>query len=218
VTRDGGHSFTIDPLPTGVGTLRSLSCPSADVCMGLVETRGPTRRPVNATLLVTDDGGSTFHDEPILAGDLMIGLACTSTSDCAVVGSTAASATDLVPVGVSAVTTDQGRTWTQGTVPVGFGIDTRMSSLACADAQHCFVTGAVPIPNQNPAQCASNPLFKPRSPATSSALPKMSPQVEAISQMESKITTAAIAQEYATTHSFGCTNSPLHKRWRHRLE
>jgi hypothetical protein len=208
VTRDGGHSFTVDPLPTGVGTLRSLSCPSVDVCMGLVETRGPTRRPVNATLLVTDDGGSTFHDEPILAGDLMIGLACTSSTDCTVVGSTDASVTDIVSVGVAAVTTDQGRTWTQGSVPAGFGITRDLSSLSCPDTQHCFVTGAIPIPNHNPPQCASMPSPFPKTPPPEThGLPEMSPQVQAISKMEAKLAAAATAQEYATTHSFGCTNS-----------
>ena len=210
VTRDGGHTFTIDPLPSGVGTLRALSCPSTDVCMGLAENPEPTRTQDHATFLVTDDGGSTFRDEAILGGDLMTALACTSSTDCTVVGSTSASATDLVPVGISAVTTDQGRIWTEGSVPAGFGIDTRVSSLACADAQHCFVTGAIPIPNKNPPQCASmsGPNSKPTTPATSTALPKMSPQVAAISKVEAQVTSAAVAKDDAASHGFGCTNSP----------
>lgn len=209
VTRDGGHSFTIDPLPAGVGTLQSLSCPSAGACLGLVAVGNAP--PTDATLVVTDDGGSTIHDEPILAGDSMTDLVCSSITDCTVVGSTSASATDLVPVGVSAVTTDQGRNWTKGAVPAGFGIDTRMSSLACADAQHCFVTGAIPIPNQNPPQCASTSgsnNFKPTTPASSTALPKMSPQVAAISKVEAQVASTAVAKNDAASHDFGCTNEP----------
>jgi hypothetical protein len=204
VTRNGGHSFTIDPLPTGVGTLRSLSCPSTGVCIGLVAT-GHTP-PMDATLLVTDDGGSSFRDEPILAGESMIALACTSSTDCAVVGSTDASENAILPVGVSAVTTDQGRTWRQGSLPTGFGISADSTSLACADAHHCFVTGAIPIPVHNPPRCASMPsTFKTPPPGTH-GMPAMSPMVASISRAETKLAAAAAAQEQVTTGVTSCTN------------
>ncbi|MDA8312140.1 MAG: hypothetical protein M0Z46_16345 [Actinomycetota bacterium] len=204
VTRDGGHAFTIDPLPTGVGTLRSLSCPSTGVCAGLVAT-GHTP-PSDATLLVTDDGGSTFHDEPIVAGDSMIDLACASSRVCTVVGSTGASVDTRVPVGVSAVTTNQGRTWTSRSLPTGFGINADSTSLACADAQHCFVTGSIPIPVHNPAKCASMPnRFKTPPPGTH-GMPAMSPQVAAISKVETKLAAAAAAKEQVTTGVTSCTN------------
>jgi hypothetical protein len=206
VTRDGGHSFTVDPLPSGIGTLHALSCPSTGVCAGLVATGTP---PTNATLLVTAGGGSTFRDEPILAGDSMFDLACTSSTDCTVVGTTDASMNAVEPTGVSAVTSNQGRTWTQGSLPTGFGLRSPLTSLACTDAQHCFVTGFIPIPTQNPPQCASAPsLPKPTSPAASTP-PKMSPQVEAISKTETRLAAAAAAQEYSSTHSVGCTNAPF---------
>lgn len=204
VTRDGGHSFTIDPLPTGVGMLRSLSCPSTGACLGLVAAGNSP--PKDATLLVTDDGGSTFHDEPILAGVSMTDLACTSSTDCTVVGSTDASVTDIVPVGVSAVTTDQGRTWRSGSLPTGFGISADSTSIACVDAQHCFVTGSIPIPVHNPPKCASMPSrFKTPPPGTH-GMPPMSPRVASISRTETKLADAAAAQEQVTTGFTSCTN------------
>lgn len=192
VTRDGGHSFTIDPLPTGVGTLRTLSCPSTGVCMGLVSTSLHTQGPVDATLLVTIDGGSTFRDEPMLAGDSMIDLACASSTDCTAVGVTDVPAQGLFAPGVSAVTTDQGRTWTPGSPPIGFGV--KFSELACADARHCFVAGFVPIsnPQRGTAQCAST-----TSAPQTAALPAMSPKMAAISKMETALKAAAIAKEAA---------------------
>lgn len=197
VTRDGGHSFTIDPLPAGVGTLHTVSCPSSGMCMGLVSAALRTQAPVDATLLVTSDGGSTFHDEPILPGDSMVGLSCTSATACTAVGLTDASAHELVPVGVSALTTDQGRTWRAGSLPVGFGVT--FSQLTCADAQHCFVTGFVPIPNDPglaTAQCASTRTASTRT----APFPAMSPEVAAISKTETELKAAAAAAASGKYH------------------
>lgn len=147
VTRNGGHSFTIDPLPTGVGALRALACPSSGECAGLASTsKNPTianTEWMDATFLVTTDGGSTFKDESILAGDSMFDLACTTATHCTVIGTTDASINTRTKVsaGVSAVTSNQGRTWTAGSLPKGTGIMPVMTSLACPDSEKCFVTG-----------------------------------------------------------------------------
>ena len=211
VTRDGGHSFEIVPLPTGVGNLHQLTCPSTGVCMGLVATsKDPARLTatwLDATLLVTDDAGATFHDEQILAGASMLGLACTSRTDCTVVGMKNSSVhdtatNDTVTAGVSAVTTDQGQTWTAGSLPTGFGIRSASTSLSCADSQHCFVTGFVPIAPQYPPACASH------LPKTTSTLPPMSPQAAAISRMETKIAAAA-ADQQSRSNGYGCNGNTV---------
>lgn len=206
VTSDGGHSFTIDPLPTGVGTLRTLSCPSTDVCMGLVSAvaASSTSGPVDATLLVTDDGGSRFHDEPVLPGDSMIDLACTSRTDCTAVGVTDASMNTRPPVGVSAVTSNQGRTWTVGSFPVGFGITRGLFALSCPDAMHCFAMGYLPMRVQNPPQCSTRPTPTTTSPGQSTALPDMSPKAKAISERETKILEAEEAKQ-ATRDMVTCS-------------
>jgi hypothetical protein len=195
ITRDRGHSFTIDPLPAGAGTLHDLSCPSTGACEGLVATASVETTPVDATFLVTDDGGSTFHDEPIVAGDSMDLLVCTSGTDCTAVGRTDASVRDTVPSGVSVVTSDQGRTWTVGSLPGGFGI-TDSSTLVCPDVQHCFVTGLLPMQVQDPPLCAGIPSSQ----RSAKLLPAMSPQAEAISKRETEILAREAAQQ--TTPNF----------------
>ncbi len=201
-TRDGGHSFTVDPLPAGVAVLRRLSCPSTGSCLALASTSLETEAPVDATLLVTDDGGSTFRDEPILSGDSMVDLACSSRTDCTAVGMTDASGHERVPVGVAAVTSDQGRTWTAGSLPAGFGV--KFSQLACPDAHHCFLAGSVPVANRNLAGCGSSTDHPGSTP-----LPAMSPQVEAISEMEANLAHAAALKEYETTHAISCSSNPF---------
>ncbi len=185
VTIDGGHSFTLDPLATGVGTLRALSCPATHVCEGLAANSDLGTTPVGSTLLVTDDGGRTFRDEQIVAGDSMVALACSSPTDCTVVGATDASMGSILTAGVSAVTSDQGRTWTEGSFPVGFGIDSDHTSVSCPDAQHCFVTGYLPMRVQDPPRCTA--LNRPKAQGATLALPEMSPEAEAISKRASEI-------------------------------
>ncbi len=198
-TTDGGHSFTIDPLPTSAGTLRTLSCPATMVCEGLAATSTQGTTPVDATLLATDDGGGTFKDEQILTGDSMVALACTSPTDCTVVGMTDASMGDVVvTAGVSAVTSNQGRTWAAGSFPTGFGIDRGLTSLSCPDAQHCFVTGYIPMQVHNPPQCSTENIPKPH--GATAALPKMSAQAGAISTRATEILEKEVAQQ--TTRQF----------------
>lgn len=147
-TTDGGHSFVISPLPASVGTLYALSCPTSTFCGGLVATTTwhglPPNIPIHAAFLSTSDGGKTFADaSPFLAGDSMQSLVCSSTADCTVIGNQMTNASPTNGSSVVAVTTDAGRTWTQGAFPVGFNILTH-STLACPDASHCYVAGSIP--------------------------------------------------------------------------
>lgn len=190
-TRNAGHSFTVAPLPAGTGALRSLSCPSATACAGLAATaaKGPTQTaPIDATFLETTDGGVTFQDLPIVSGDSMYAIVCTSSQYCTVVGTTDTSATSQRPVGASAVTTDGGRTWRAGTFPSGFGIQSG-STLVCADRLHCDAGGWIPITAQNPPGCRTLPGF----PVTTGPITTtwMDPSVRAISTLESKLATQA---------------------------
>jgi hypothetical protein len=198
ITRNGGHSFTVDPLPTGVGTLFGLACPATAVCEGLTAASTSGTTPVDATFLVINNGGSTFHDEAIVAGESMTHLACISATDCTVVGQT-----DAAPSAVSAVTTDQGRTWKAGSLPAGFGID-RWNSLACPDERHCFVTGQVPMRVKNPPICSTLNSQSPTQ-ATTQTLPNMSSQVAAISKKETEILFAEVAKQ-TTVNLATCRN------------
>ena len=121
-TTDGGHSFAIDPLPAGVGDLDTLSCPSTEFCAGLAASSEYLQiGTTDATFLSTSDGGMTFTDSPIIAGDSMQSLSCSSTVDCTAVGWDDTLGPNDLTTGVAARTTDGGHTWAAGTLPAGLG-------------------------------------------------------------------------------------------------
>ena len=186
-TNDGGHSFKVTPLPGGVGTLRALTCPAIGACDGLVaSSTGSITGPLDATFLAVTGSGAAFSDRPILSGDSMEALACTSPRQCTLVGETDSTETTVIPTGVAAVTNDAGATWTAGSVPRGFGIQGMLSKLACTDTTHCVVTGRVAI--KNATQCPATTLDIPTATAGPSlAAIAMAPAVRTISQTESQI-------------------------------
>jgi photosystem II stability/assembly factor-like uncharacterized protein len=195
-TSDGGHSFVITPLPAGDGTFYSLSCPSAQTCVGLAATSADlTQTPNDATFLSTNDGGTTFVDAPIVAGDSMQALACSSNLDCTAVGTSDALGPNDVTAGVVARTEDGGRTWMAGNFPSGFDVS-YLSELSCADALHCSVTGNIAITVPNSPQCASLPQQLGVTPTTTPApTPPASPAVQSISQFESQVATSEILKD-----------------------
>jgi hypothetical protein len=122
-TSDGGHSFTIDPLPASDGTLYALDCPTSDFCAGLVATSTDANNfPVDATFLSTINNGLSFADPMLPPGQSMVALACPTSSDCTAVGTSDAASNQAVTTGVVAHTRDGGQSWTSGTLPLGFGI------------------------------------------------------------------------------------------------
>jgi hypothetical protein len=189
-TADGGHSFTMHPLPVGIGHLDTLSCPSASYCAGLAaDSELLNIGTTDATFLSTSDGGTTFSDAPILTGDSMQSLACSSDLDCTAVGWNDASGPNDWTAGVAARTNDGGRTWTAGALPAGLGIN-YLSQLSCADSLHCSVSGSIAIAIQNPPQCAKVPDGEGDLPTNA-----QSPAVQAISQVESRAATAEELKE-----------------------
>ena len=88
----------------------------------------------------------------------MQSLSCSSDQDCTAIGwKDDIGGPGNFAAGVSARTTDGGATWSPGTIPDGLGVDGD-SALSCADARHCWMTGLIAIPSQNPPQCAGNPF------------------------------------------------------------
>jgi photosystem II stability/assembly factor-like uncharacterized protein len=151
-TSDSGHTFTVAPLPSSVGTIYSLACPSTASCRALVATRvNANMVPIDATLLSTSDDGAHFVDQPIVSGDSMEQIACSTNSSCTVIGSSDAGADDWTS-GVAAVTNDGGQSWSAGAFPAGFGIDFS-PQISCADALHCSVLGTIEITVANSPVC-----------------------------------------------------------------
>jgi photosystem II stability/assembly factor-like uncharacterized protein len=208
-TSDGGHSFVIIPLPARDGSLYTLSCPSPHSCAGLAATSADSNRtPIDATVLSTSDGGSTFVDAPIIAGDSMQALSCSSSLDCTAVGTSDALGVNDWTAGVVARTEDGGRTWLTGHFPSGFGVS-YLSELSCADALHCSVAGNIAIAVANPPQCASAaPIgVSPTTTQAPTAVP--SPAVQSISQFESQVATSEIlkdSQSASSGFSFSCSS------------
>jgi hypothetical protein len=132
-TDDGGRSFSTFPLPTNVGAFVTMACTAIHVCSGLAASRLYIAGNSGATFLATADGGSTFADHPIIAGDSMEALSCSSSLDCTAVGTSDAAGVNNWTAGVAARTTDGGRTWTTGSLPGGFGIS-QGSQVSCGDA------------------------------------------------------------------------------------
>jgi photosystem II stability/assembly factor-like uncharacterized protein len=198
-TTDGGHSFSINPLPVGAGHLDTLSCTSSGFCAGLAaDSEALNVTPTHATFLSTNDGGKTFTDAPILADDSMQSLACSSSLDCTAVGWNDALGSNDITAGVAARTTDGGQTWTAGALPAGFGIS-YLSQLACSDAENCSVSGtiAISVGNPPPPHCLKSTQPEPPQGATSPTIPSsvQGPAVRAISQAESA---SATRQEFRT--------------------
>lgn len=163
VTTDGGHSFVINPLPAGVGTLYDVSCPTASFCGGLVATttwKGlPHNIPIHATFLSTSDAGHTFVGAPFLTGDSMQTLVCSSTADCTAIGDQLTNASGAPGLSVVAITTDSGRTWTQGAFPNGFRVSPSRT-LTCPDATHCSVAGWIPKTTWKPTNATPTPTIE----------------------------------------------------------
>jgi photosystem II stability/assembly factor-like uncharacterized protein len=200
ITRDAGHSFTIAPLPKGVGSLNRLTCPTADYCAGLAAHGFPGATSGDATFLSTSNGGSSFTDSPIITGASMLSLSCSSILDCTTVGMNDARGGNDPTAGVAARTTDGGHAWVAGTLPTGFGID-NFSSLSCADALHCSVTGNIAISVVNPPQCASPP---PATTTTTIPLAAQSSAVRAISQAEEQAAAEIAKEAQSSTSGYSC--------------
>ena len=203
-TSDGGHSFVIIPLPAGDGSLYTISCPSPESCAGLAAAHADSNRtPTDATFLSTSDGGSTFVDAPILAGDSMHALACSSSIDCTAVGTSDALGVNDWTAGVVARTEDGGRTWVVGNLPSGFGVS-YLSQLSCADALHCSVAGNIAIAVANPPQCASVPQPGASTTTTQAPTTVPSPAVQSISRFESQVAASEIQKDAQSNSGFSC--------------
>jgi photosystem II stability/assembly factor-like uncharacterized protein len=146
-TVDGGHSWTVDPLPAAADDMIfQLSCPTTTTCEGLLTTSQSQLPPSQqyyggVTFLRTSDGGRHFSTSAFPAGQSMQALSCATTSDCVAIGvsSTDTAASDAEQ-GFAQTTTDGGATWTQGIFPSGFSPGP-FSDVTCPDAQHCYMLG-----------------------------------------------------------------------------
>lgn len=150
-TVDGGHSWTLEPLPARAnGLIFQLSCPTTATCDGLLTTSA-AQLPVDqqfyggTTFLRTTDAGQHFVTATFPSFEQMQSLSCPTASDCVAVG--VASADLSANAGLTssktfvAASANGGASWTQGRMPAGFGPGP-FPQVACPDGDHCFMVGA----------------------------------------------------------------------------
>ncbi len=207
-TTDGGHTWTLAPLPPDVGHLDTLTCPSSNFCAGLAaDSEFLQVGTTDATFLSTTDGGKTFTDTAILAGDSMQSLTCSSNLDCTGVGWNDVLGPNDLTAGVAARTTDGGVTWTPGVLPVGLGVNSN-SQLSCPDASHCSMTGTIAIAVQNPPQCgAAVPQRFPGGTSAKTPLSPQSPAVQGIAQAESLAASIENLKGAGSGDGFSCNST-----------
>ena len=91
-TGNGGHSWTVDPLPAGDGQIFKLSCPSAADCQGLASATGKPISPgfsglmASVAVIGTTDGGRRFTAARFTAGHSLQDISCPTASYCVAVG------------------------------------------------------------------------------------------------------------------------------------
>ena len=127
-TRNGGATWVSKILPSTVGALEAVACPSASACYVAGFGGGP-----HGLLAATSDGGATWTVRRELGENGMRGVACTSTTTCYAASSTFTSFWQ----GVVLATTDGGATWASQPVPADV---TSVSGIACSAT--CFATGS----------------------------------------------------------------------------
>jgi hypothetical protein len=144
-TTDGGKSWTtfsnlpaVPPNSNGdTYLLNGISCSSADSC---VAGGGINGGPGPAAVISTTDGGATWSmsADPALAGvQQVMSLSCLAAS-----GGPVCHAAGFAPqVGgpVALTSLDGGGTWT---VTPSFDTTGWLSTISCADSQHCWAAGA----------------------------------------------------------------------------
>lgn len=106
-TTNGGMSFTIEPAPTGVNGLSSISCAGKTGC----EAVGTGQGGVAAIIRSTNGGVTWSAQTPPTGIGALSSVSCSSALHCVAVGQAAAGGPAVL------VTTDGGAVWTSVTPP-----------------------------------------------------------------------------------------------------
>lgn len=142
---DGGTSWRADPLPAGTRVTTKLACPTAEQC--LVAANGGTSAGSGApaggspSILATDDGGSSWTVRPLPGGIAeVVGLACSTASQCVGDGIAGPTADRAQGTPVAVVTNDGGSTWALVPLP-GPLAPSGTDGISCTPSLSCVLVG-----------------------------------------------------------------------------
>jgi hypothetical protein len=170
VSADGGQTWALGSVPSGLGVLQSTTCLSASVCLagGTTGTTVSDVVPAKGQLLRSVDGGHTWvSSTAALPVDDVYGLACPSASQCAMVGT---EWFGLPAVGVGAVgqSTDAGVSFRGSTTSY---TPLTLAAVTCPSTAGCIAVGGHTVaritlvqPKRHPETTGTQPANE--SPAT----------------------------------------------------
>jgi RNA polymerase sigma factor (sigma-70 family) len=133
-TIDGGATWTTSVLAS-ISGLDAIACPSPQACVAA----GRTGSDGHAAFFSTADAGATWQPASAPADASASVIRCPDAQHCLAVGervSTGAATPSVLQ------STDGGRTWKAGAIPVDRGAIGFLGGLKCTDAAHCWVVGS----------------------------------------------------------------------------
>jgi photosystem II stability/assembly factor-like uncharacterized protein len=153
-TQDGGNTWSVQTVPSGVGGLGGIACVSTTACYAVGTMTGG-----GAAFLGTVDGGTTWTTGGIPTKvDAFGNISCPGASTCFV---TASESADVKLVYVS-VTTDGGASW--HTKPLHGDGRESAGGIACTSDLTCFMTGELITdggPKRGPSSFSAQAAFQP---------------------------------------------------------
>ncbi len=131
-TLNGGLTWSMGSLPSGIARMWSVACSSVSDCVAT----GNATSNFSAVVLSSTDGGVTWGSDNVPTGlSRLNAVACPSTSDCFVAGALSGATGG----GAVLASTDGGHTWSMDTLPLGTG---EFFGLACASRLDCTAVGS----------------------------------------------------------------------------
>jgi len=128
-------TWTAVAVPTGVGILNDVVCPSSAQCYavgGAPDGSGP------GWIIGSSDGGSNWELLTTTPGDSFSAIACPTAVTCTAVGSAPEPNNQGYFVPEALVTTDRGQHWSSQVVPSQLG---GLDGIACTSVDLCIVIG-----------------------------------------------------------------------------
>jgi len=132
LTTANGFSWRSRPVPSRIGLLSAVSCPSALECV-VAGDQGPLGPKASGAFLVTRNGGANWSVVAVPGTFGLDGVSCPTISTCFAVGYTTSGT-----AGVVLVTRNGGERWRKQSVPAGIS---GLTGISCPSTSTCFAVG-----------------------------------------------------------------------------